>query len=180
MVGLIAGFFLMQVAHAPYNTFYSIYLAETGYSKTAIGWLWALGVIAEIVLFFWLPQLIRRWRLEQILLACFWFAIVRFLSFWKSDTFPWGTPVNAGGGLKNCLSLLELVGLMENMKIGFNKPSFSDWRHGDQKIFYSDNSLAFKLLNWSPKIKPSDGVEKLWRWIEQNISTIEKLLESKN
>ena len=103
-----------------------------------------------------------------------------YLSFWKSDTFPWGTPVNAGGGLKNCLSLLELVGLMENMKIDFNNPSFSDWRHGDQKIFCSDNSLALKLLNWSPKIKPSDGVEKLWRWIEQNISTIEKLLESKN
>ena len=103
-----------------------------------------------------------------------------YLSFWKSDTFPWGTPVNAGGGLKNCLSLLELVGLMENMKIDFNKPSYSDWRRGDQKIFCSDNSLALELLNWSPKIKPSDGVEKLWRWIEQNISTIEKLLESKN
>ena len=45
----------------------------------SIGWLWALGVIAEIVLFMWLPQLMRRWRLEQILVACFCFAIVRFL-----------------------------------------------------------------------------------------------------
>ncbi len=89
VVGLIAGFFLMQVAHAPYNTFYSIYLAEAGYSKTAIGWLWALGVIAEIVLFFWLPQLMRRWRLEQILLACFWFASARFLLIaWGVDSLP--------------------------------------------------------------------------------------------
>lgn len=89
VIGLIAGFFLMQVAHAPYNTFYSIYLSESGYSKTAIGWLWALGVIAEIVLFFWLPHLMRRWRLEQILLACFWFAIVRFLLIaWGVGSLP--------------------------------------------------------------------------------------------
>ena len=79
VIGMIAGFFLMQVAHAPYNTFYSIYLVDAGYSKMSIGWLWALGVIAEIVLFMWLPQLMRRWRLEQILVACFCFAIVRFL-----------------------------------------------------------------------------------------------------
>ena len=79
VIGMIAGFFLMQFAHAPYNTFYSIYLVDTGYSKTAVGWLWALGVVAEIVLFFWLPQLMRRWRIEQILVACFGFAIVRFL-----------------------------------------------------------------------------------------------------
>ncbi|NIO40972.1 MAG: MFS transporter [Burkholderiales bacterium] len=79
VIGMIGGFFLMQVAHAPYNTFYSIYLVEAGYSKTALGWLWALGVIAEIVLFIWLPQLMRYWRLDQILVACFCFAIVRFL-----------------------------------------------------------------------------------------------------
>jgi PPP family 3-phenylpropionic acid transporter len=103
VVGLIAGFFLMQVAHAPYNTFYSIYLAESGYSKTAIGWLWALGVIAEIVLFFWLPQLMRRWRLEQILLACFWFAIVRFL------LIAWGV---------GCLPVLVLAQLMHAMTFG--------------------------------------------------------------
>ena len=103
VIGLIAGFFLMQVAHAPYNTFYSIYLAESGYSKTAIGWLWALGVIAEIVLFFWLPQLMRRWRLEQILLACFWFAIARFL------LIAWGV---------GSLPVLVLAQLMHAMTFG--------------------------------------------------------------
>ncbi|MGD2138892.1 MAG: MFS transporter [Burkholderiales bacterium] len=89
VVGMIGGFFLMQVAHAPYNTFYSIYLVDAGYSKTAIGWLWALGVVAEIVLFFWLPQLMRRWRLEQILVACFSFAVVRFLMIaWGVGSLP--------------------------------------------------------------------------------------------
>ena len=87
VIGMIAGFSLMQFAHAPYNTFYSIYLVDSGYTKTAVGWLWALGVVAEIVLFFWLPQLMPRWRLEQILVACFGFAIVRFLMIgWGVDS----------------------------------------------------------------------------------------------
>lgn len=89
VAGLIAGFFLMQVAHAPYNTFYSIYLVDAGYSTTAVGWLWALGVIAEIILFLWLPRVMRRWYLGQILLACFCFAIVRFLMIaWGVGSLP--------------------------------------------------------------------------------------------
>ena len=56
VMALMAGFFLMQVAHGPYNAFYSIHLVEAGYSKTAVGWLWSLGVIAEIALFVLLPR----------------------------------------------------------------------------------------------------------------------------
>jgi PPP family 3-phenylpropionic acid transporter len=79
VMALMAGFFLMQVAHGPYNAFYSIHLFEAGYSKKAIGWLWALGVLAEIGLFMWLPRLMRAWSLRQILLASFGVAFARFL-----------------------------------------------------------------------------------------------------
>jgi PPP family 3-phenylpropionic acid transporter len=79
VIALMAGFFLMQVAHGPYNAFYSIHLVEAGYSKKAVGWLWALGVVAEIALFMWLPRLMRAWSLRQILLASFATAVVRFL-----------------------------------------------------------------------------------------------------
>jgi len=103
VVGLIAGFFLMQVAHAPYNTFYSIYLVDAGYSTTAVGWLWALGVIAEIGLFLWLPRIMRRWRLGQILIACFCFAIARFLMI------GWGV---------HSLSVLAVAQLMHAMTFG--------------------------------------------------------------
>jgi PPP family 3-phenylpropionic acid transporter len=78
-VALLAGFFLMQVAHGPYNAFYSIHLAEAGYSKTAIGWFWSLGVLAEIVMFLWLPRLMRAFSLDRILLFSFGCAFVRFL-----------------------------------------------------------------------------------------------------
>jgi PPP family 3-phenylpropionic acid transporter len=53
--------FLLQVSHGPYYTFFSIYLEQYNYSRTLIGQLWALGVIAEVVVFLfmhkWLPSL---------------------------------------------------------------------------------------------------------------------------
>ena len=79
VIALFAGFFLMQVANGPYNAFYSIHLVEAGYSKKAVGWLWALGVMAEIGLFMWLPRLMRAYSLNQILLFSFGCAFLRFL-----------------------------------------------------------------------------------------------------
>ncbi|MEO8165136.1 MAG: MFS transporter, partial [Betaproteobacteria bacterium] len=79
VIALFVGFFLMQVAHGPYNAFYSIHLVEAGYSKTAVGWLWSLGVIAEIGLFMLLPRLMRAYSLNQILLFSFGCAFVRLL-----------------------------------------------------------------------------------------------------
>jgi PPP family 3-phenylpropionic acid transporter len=89
VIALLAGFFLMQVAHGPYNAFYSIHLVEAGYSKTAVGWLWSLGVIAEIGLFIWLPRLMRMYSLNQILLFSFGCAFVRFLMIaWGVGSVP--------------------------------------------------------------------------------------------
>ena len=79
VIALLAGFFLMQIAHGPYNAFYSIHLVEAGYSKKAVGWLWSLGVIAEIGLFVLLPRLMRAYSLNQILLFSFGCAFVRLL-----------------------------------------------------------------------------------------------------
>ncbi|HVY05042.1 MAG TPA: MFS transporter [Burkholderiales bacterium] len=79
VIALMAGFFLMQVAHGPYNAFYSIHLVEAGYSKKAVGWLWSLGVVAEIGLFIVLPRLMRAYSLNQILMFSFGCAFVRLL-----------------------------------------------------------------------------------------------------
>jgi PPP family 3-phenylpropionic acid transporter len=62
----------MSVAHGPYYTFYSIYLVEHGYAKSAVGGLWALGVICEIGVFFLMPMLVRRFGSHpvQLWLRC--------------------------------------------------------------------------------------------------------------
>lgn len=87
VIAMLCGFFLMQAAHGPYNTFYSIYLVNSGYSKTLVGGLWALGVVAEIVLFIYLPRLLSRWTLKTILSASVAVAVVRFVIIgWGADS----------------------------------------------------------------------------------------------
>ncbi|OIR19896.1 putative 3-phenylpropionic acid transporter [mine drainage metagenome] len=86
VLALFGACFLMSVAHGPYYTFYSIYLVEHGYAKSAVGGLWALGVICEIGVFFLMPGLVRRFGFVRILLASFVAAILRFLLIgWAVD-----------------------------------------------------------------------------------------------
>ncbi len=87
VLALLVACFLMSVAHGPYYTFFSIYLVEHGYAKSAVGMLWALGVICEIGVFFLMPWLTRRYTLKQILLVSFSCAVLRFLLIgWGVDT----------------------------------------------------------------------------------------------
>jgi len=86
VLALFGACFLMSVAHGPYYTFYSIYLVEHGYSKGAVGMLWALGVICEIGVFFVMPLLIRRFGLINILFFSFAAAVLRFMLIgWAVD-----------------------------------------------------------------------------------------------
>lgn len=71
--------FLMSAAHGPYYTFFSIYLVDHGYAKSAVGGLWALGVLCEIAVFFLMPRLLRLYGFTRILMASFALAVVRFL-----------------------------------------------------------------------------------------------------
>ena len=86
VLALFGACFLMSVAHGPYYTFYSIYLVEHGYAKSAVGGLWALGVICEIGVFFVMPALVRRFGFTRILLVSFSAAVLRFLLIgWAVD-----------------------------------------------------------------------------------------------
>lgn len=70
--------FLMSAAHGVLYVFYSILLADQGYGKAVIGWLWSLGVIAEIVVFMFMPRLMQHFSLRQLLLFAFACAVLRF------------------------------------------------------------------------------------------------------
>lgn len=70
---------LMQVSHGPYYTFFSIHLEALGYGRSTIGMLWALGVVAEILLFLVMAALLARFSLRQVLLASFALAAIRWL-----------------------------------------------------------------------------------------------------
>jgi PPP family 3-phenylpropionic acid transporter len=78
VVALLGANLLMNLAHGPLYAFYSIYLDAAGYSKTAIGALWSLGVLAEIAVFLAAPWWMKRFGARQVLVACFALAVVRF------------------------------------------------------------------------------------------------------
>jgi len=77
---VLAGGFCMTIAHGALYAFFTLHLQRIGYSGTAIGILWTLGVVAEIFVFAFLPALFRRYALSAILLASFACAAVRFLA----------------------------------------------------------------------------------------------------
>lgn len=60
---------LLQFSHGPYYVFFSVYLEDYGYTKREIGGLWSLGVLAEIILFVFMPAILARFSLKQIFVS---------------------------------------------------------------------------------------------------------------
>ncbi len=79
VVVLLGACFLMSVSHGALFTFFSIYLTDLGYTTTAVGVLWSLGVIAEILVFLAAPRWMTRFDPRTILIASFACAVARFL-----------------------------------------------------------------------------------------------------
>jgi PPP family 3-phenylpropionic acid transporter len=75
----LAACFLMQLSHGAYYAFYSIHLRAAGYSSTAIGALWSLGVIAEVLVFLVMHRMLTRFGARQVLLWSLGLAAVRWL-----------------------------------------------------------------------------------------------------
>ena len=76
---LLAACFLMSAAHGALYVFYSIHLVGAGYATGFVGWMWTLGVIAEIAVFVAMPQLLKAFSLRTILAFSFACAVLRFL-----------------------------------------------------------------------------------------------------
>lgn len=70
---------LLQLAHAPYYVFYSIYLKHYHYSTSLTGFLWALAVFAEIILFIYMRRVLQRFSLRALLLFSILLGVVRWL-----------------------------------------------------------------------------------------------------
>lgn len=85
VIAFFATSFLLQFSHGPYYTFFSIHLEAQGYSKSATGMLWSLGVFAEVLLFMGMHRLLERFSLRQILIASLaltalrWWLIAEFV-----------------------------------------------------------------------------------------------------
>lgn len=85
--GLLAACFFMSAAHGALYVFYSLHLVAHGYSKSLVGWMWTLGVVAEIAVFMGMPQLLKAFSLRDLLVLSFIAAVLRFaLIGWGADS----------------------------------------------------------------------------------------------
>jgi PPP family 3-phenylpropionic acid transporter len=79
VIAFFASTFLMIAAHASLYVYYSLYLSQIGYSKTVIGLMWSLGVVAEILFFYFQAPLFRRFGVPTLMLTSLVIGVVRFL-----------------------------------------------------------------------------------------------------
>ncbi|MBX8489079.1 MFS transporter [Pseudomonas cichorii] len=70
---------LMQLSHGPYYTFLTLHLEQLGYSRGVIGMLWAVGVVAEVLMFMGMSRILQRFSVRQVLMASFLLASLRWL-----------------------------------------------------------------------------------------------------
>jgi len=71
--------FLMLCSHGPYYTFYTIYLEEQGYSPHMVGMLWAVGVLAEVIIFLLMHRLLPAFGTRKLLIITLLLTTVRWL-----------------------------------------------------------------------------------------------------
>lgn len=85
--------FILLFSHAPFYSFYSNFLKQADYSTTEIGFLWAVGVMAEIIMFAIAHIFFKRfsWRLMVsiclILTALRWFMVGSFPQIFAMQFF---------------------------------------------------------------------------------------------
>jgi CDP-paratose 2-epimerase len=76
-----------------------------------------------------------------------------------------GRAFNIGGGVHNCLSLVELLELICEQQGRAPTVDFGPWRRGDQRYYVSDTSAFEAATGWRPSTPPREGVRLLHRWL---------------
>ncbi|EKM6427624.1 3-phenylpropionate MFS transporter [Cronobacter sakazakii] len=80
---------LLQGAHAAYYGFSAIYWQSKGYSASVVGYLWSLGVVAEIIIFALSKRLFSRFGARDLLLLSGVLGIIRWGMMGWTTALPW-------------------------------------------------------------------------------------------
>lgn len=79
VAGLLFACFCMQASHGPYYAVYSIYMQSYDYSSYMTGWLWGIGVIAEVIVLLYMQRVFKRFTLRHLLIFSLAIAVCRWL-----------------------------------------------------------------------------------------------------
>ena len=69
---------LTIASHGAYYTFFTIYMNDHGYSSVFIGWVWAIGVIGEVMLFACMHLFMRRYGEVKLFIAALLITALRW------------------------------------------------------------------------------------------------------
>jgi len=89
-----------------------------------------------------------------------------YVAAWKRIEQVAGRAFNLGGGPANAVSLLQLIGYVEEITGRKVDVAFSDWRAGDQRYYVSDPSVARRELHLDEPLDWRTGVARLAEWLE--------------
>lgn len=76
---------------------------------------------------------------------------------------------NIGGGEPCAVSLLECIELIQECCGRSVTVRFENERYGDLRYFVCDIRKARRSLQWEPSVLPRSGVERLIKWIKDNV-----------
>ena len=114
IIAFLAISFLVQMSHGPYYTFYTIYLEQHHYSRAIIGQLWALGVIAEVIIFLFMHRWLPKYGIRKVLLISLLLSSARWLLI---------------GFFPNSLTLLLFAQLLHAASFGTFHAAAIAWVH---------------------------------------------------
>ncbi len=86
-----------------------------------------------------------------------------------------GKIYNVGGGPGNTLSIwAEFQPLLSRLAGRTIEPArYGNWRPGDQPVCVLDIRKVEGELGWRPRVGLDEGMERLWRWVGENIRLFE-------
>ncbi|WP_446090168.1 MFS transporter [Acinetobacter sp. 1124_18A] len=71
--------FILLFSHAPFYSFYSNFLKSLNFSTTEIGFLWAVGVFAEIFMFSIAPKIFQCFSWRSLVVVCLLVTSIRWM-----------------------------------------------------------------------------------------------------
>lgn len=86
-----------------------------------------------------------------------------------------GRVYNVGGGPDNAVSLLEVLGVLEQVLGQRVEREFAPWRPGDQRVYISDIERIGRELGWRPRVTKEEGLRRLATWMQENVSMVQSV-----
>lgn len=71
--------FILLFSHAPFYSFYSNFLKSLNFSTTEVGFLWAMGVFAEIFMFSIASKIFQRFSWRSLVIVCLLVTSIRWM-----------------------------------------------------------------------------------------------------